>query len=94
MASGDQSAASMHKTTLYQLSESSPVRLSLAIAFCVGVWYMATALASLRSEIARDFVSKELFSVRMNQIETQLRDVQSEIKDLREELRASPRNDR
>jgi hypothetical protein len=76
----------------YTLSESSPVRLGLAISFTLGcgalVWQVATVRADVKDEIALTYVSKELFNARMDEMTRGMADIKTEIRTLQEVMRA------
>ena len=80
---------------LYALSESSPVRLGLAIA-CTGgcmtlAWQVATIRSDLKDQMDQRYVSKELFSARMDEMTRTLTELKTEIRSLQEIVReASP----
>lgn len=76
---------------MYALSESSPVRLGLAVGVVVGTGALVWQLAGIRSdvsqeiggakeEIARTYVTKELFNARMDEMGRAIADLKSEIR--------------
>lgn len=53
--------------TIYSLSESSTVRLSLVLALGAGIWWMATTVSGLQNDIES---LKELMTIRLDHIDS------------------------
>lgn len=78
--------------TLYALSESSPVRLSLALVLVGGVVWLANALSTLRTDIDAKYVSREVFNVRMDGLERSVSDLKLEVQRLQDIVRQLERS--
>jgi hypothetical protein len=81
-----------HRNSFYAISESSPVRLGLALALVLGcsglVWQLATMQSSLKEYMAKEYVSREIFDLRMDQMERSLMDLKADVRSLRDSLSA------
>lgn len=70
------------------LSESSPVRLGLAIAMVAGaaaiVWQVGSIRSELSNRIEEKYVSKELFNVRMDELTRSMAEIKDEMRRLRD----------
>jgi len=71
-----------------QISESSTVRLGLAITMLAGVVWLVNSMNGIRNDIDSRYVSKEVFTARLDEIVRGMGDLKSEFRQLREEVRA------
>jgi hypothetical protein len=80
------------RNPLYVLSESSPIRLGLALAFVAGVLWLANSLSTLRSDFDDKYVSKDVFTVRMDALTKSIDDLKSEIQRLQDQVHTIERD--
>jgi hypothetical protein len=82
------SGRSRERHTLHQISESSTVRLGLAITMLVGVVWLVSTINGVRADVADKYVSKEMFTARLDEIVRATTDLKAEFRQMRDEVRA------